>query len=98
MEIPPSVENIGKYAFATSYGNSSASKLNEVRIPASVEKIGDANSANNVFKDKKSRKLLQLNLENLENTQELFDLLLAKKRSADRKIWLEDKGDIADEV
>ena len=42
---------IGKYAFATSYGNSSASKLNEVRIPASVEKIGDANSANNVFKD-----------------------------------------------
>ena len=46
--------------------------------------------------DKKSRKLLQLNLENLENTQELFDLLLAKKRSGDRKIWLEDKGDIAE--
>ena len=39
---------IGKYAFATSYGSS---KLNEVRIPASVEVIGDANSANNVLID-----------------------------------------------
>jgi topoisomerase-4 subunit B len=25
-----------------------------------------------------------------------LDLLLAKKRSADRKIWLEERGDLAD--
>ena len=48
--------------------------------------------------NKNSRKLIQLNINDLENTNQIFDLLLAKKRSGDRKSWLEEKGDIAEEV
>jgi topoisomerase-4 subunit B len=29
-------------------------------------------------------------------TNSVMDMLLAKKRAADRKIWLEDKGNLAD--
>ncbi len=39
-----------------------------------------------------TRRLIQLSIEMGEETNELMDLLLAKKRSADRRQWLEDKG------
>ena len=43
-----------------------------------------------------SRRLIQLQLNDIEGDSEMMDKLLAKKRSGDRKIWLEDKGDLAD--
>ena len=42
-----------------------------------------------------TRRLVQLTIAENDNTRELMDLLLAKKRSQDRKIWLEDKGNLA---
>ncbi len=43
-----------------------------------------------------SRRLIQLQLNDIEGDSEMMDKLLAKKRSGDRKIWLEDKGDLAE--
>ena len=42
-----------------------------------------------------SRRLIQLSLD-IESAERVMDKLLAKKRSSDRKAWLEDKGDLAD--
>lgn len=41
-----------------------------------------------------TRRLVQLVVEDKKSTKELMDMLLAKKRSGDRKSWLEDKGDL----
>ena len=46
---------------------------------------------------KESRRLVQLMMdEGADDTVKLMDMLLAKKRSADRRHWLESKGDSAD--
>jgi len=42
-----------------------------------------------------TRRLIQLTLENPEQADATMDMLLAKKRSADRKTWLESKGNLA---
>jgi len=42
-----------------------------------------------------SRRLIQLGMEQ-EETDLMMDKLLAKKRSGDRKTWLEEKGDLAE--
>ncbi len=42
-----------------------------------------------------TRRLVQLTIDNEQKTFSLMDMLLAKKRSGDRKIWLEQKGNIA---
>jgi topoisomerase-4 subunit B len=41
-----------------------------------------------------TRRLVCLSIED-ETTHDLMDMLLAKKRAGDRKVWLEDKGDLA---
>lgn len=46
--------------------------------------------------DPNTRRLVQLTIDDVEDTMALMDMLLAKKRSGDRKIWLETKGDLAD--
>ncbi|MFP4476175.1 MAG: DNA topoisomerase IV subunit B [Desulfatibacillaceae bacterium] len=43
-----------------------------------------------------TRRLVQLTLEHGEAAQGTMDMMLAKKRTADRKAWLEQKGDLAD--
>ncbi|WP_043530154.1 DNA topoisomerase IV subunit B [Litchfieldella xinjiangensis] len=43
-----------------------------------------------------TRRLVQLTREEGDGTGEMLDMLLAKKRSADRKSWLEDYGNLAD--
>jgi topoisomerase-4 subunit B len=43
-----------------------------------------------------SRRLVQLTLDGEKNIFETMDMLLAKKRSQDRKCWLEKEGDLAD--
>jgi len=46
--------------------------------------------------DPDTRRLVQLILDADADTHSTFDMLLAKKRSGDRKTWLESKGDLAD--
>jgi topoisomerase-4 subunit B len=41
---------------------------------------------------------VQLTVDAKEGTEKLLDMLLAKKRAADRKKWLETKGDLAEVV
>lgn len=43
-----------------------------------------------------TRRLVQLTVEPGDGTNEVMDMLLAKKRSSDRKEWLETKGNLAE--
>jgi topoisomerase-4 subunit B len=43
-----------------------------------------------------TRRLVRLTMEAKENTHQLMDMLLAKKRSKDRRKWLESKGNLAE--
>ena len=43
-----------------------------------------------------SRRLVRLTIDNASYTEELMDKLMAKKRYADRKEWLEEKGNLAE--
>lgn len=45
-----------------------------------------------------TRRLVQLTNDAGDGTEKLLDMLLAKKRSSDRKKWLETKGDLAEVV
>ena len=45
--------------------------------------------------DPDSRRLVQLALGGIKKTEEMMDMLLAKKRASDRRNWLEKKGDQA---
>jgi topoisomerase-4 subunit B len=46
--------------------------------------------------DPDTRRLVQLTVDAEDNTHEMLDMLLAKKRAADRKSWLESKGNLAE--
>jgi topoisomerase-4 subunit B len=43
-----------------------------------------------------TRRLIQLKIDSSEDTRETMDMMLAKKRSADRRQWLEIEGDLAE--
>lgn len=43
-----------------------------------------------------TRRLVQLTLDDEEDADSMMDMLLAKKRSSDRKSWLESKGNLAE--
>jgi topoisomerase-4 subunit B len=45
--------------------------------------------------DPDTRRLVQLTVDAEDNAHEMLDMLLAKKRAADRKSWLESKGNLA---
>jgi topoisomerase-4 subunit B len=45
--------------------------------------------------DPNTRRLVQLTIDDAQNMLELMDMLLSKKRSPDRKAWLESKGNLA---
>ena len=42
-----------------------------------------------------TRRLVQLGLDSKEDSDKVMDMMLAKKRAADRRTWLERKGDMA---
>ena len=42
-----------------------------------------------------TRRLVQLTIDAKDSPDQLFDMLLAKKRAADRREWLETKGNLA---
>ncbi|HVN46243.1 MAG TPA: toprim domain-containing protein, partial [Steroidobacteraceae bacterium] len=46
--------------------------------------------------DPRTRRLVQLTLDGKDQTDQLMDMLLAKKRAADRREWLEEKGNQAE--
>ena len=46
--------------------------------------------------DPRTRRLVQLTIDGKDNTDQLMDMLLAKKRAGDRREWLEQKGNLAD--
>ena len=46
--------------------------------------------------NKDTRRLVQLSIDEFDKTNELMDMLLAKKRAGDRKDWLEANGNKAD--
>ena len=46
--------------------------------------------------DPRTRRLVQLTIEAEDQTDQLMDMLLAKKRAADRREWLEQKGNLAE--
>ncbi len=46
--------------------------------------------------DPDTRRLVQLTLGSGDDTHQMMDMLLAKKRAADRRAWLENKGDLAE--
>ena len=48
--------------------------------------------------DPNTRRLVRLVVAADDDTQQLMDMLLAKKRSGDRKEWLETKGDLAEVI
>jgi topoisomerase-4 subunit B len=43
-----------------------------------------------------TRRLIRLTIDEEQETSKTMDMLLAKKRAADRKQWLETSGDLAD--
>ncbi|QSA97316.1 DNA topoisomerase IV subunit B [Methylococcus sp. EFPC2] len=43
-----------------------------------------------------TRRLVQLTLDDQAATDQQLDMLLAKKRASDRKVWLEEKGNLAE--
>lgn len=46
--------------------------------------------------DPDTRRLMQLTIKEKDHTNEMLDMLLAKKRAHDRKNWLEQKGNLAE--
>ena len=46
--------------------------------------------------DPNTRRLVQLTVDDMAATETLMDMLLAKKRSSDRREWLESKGNLVD--
>jgi topoisomerase-4 subunit B len=48
--------------------------------------------------DGDTRRLVRLKLEAGDETNQMMDMLLAKKRSPDRKTWLESKGNMAEVI
>jgi topoisomerase-4 subunit B len=48
--------------------------------------------------DPRTRRLVQLTIEAKDESDQIMDMMLAKKRASDRKEWLEEKGNLADVV
>ncbi|EOD80303.1 Topoisomerase IV subunit B [Grimontia indica] len=46
--------------------------------------------------DPNTRRLVQLTIDDQEETDRMMDMLLGKKRAEDRRHWLQDKGDMAE--
>jgi topoisomerase-4 subunit B len=45
---------------------------------------------------RETRRLVQLTLDGKDQAEKMFDMLLAKKRAADRREWLQQKGNLAE--
>ncbi|CAH0534392.1 DNA topoisomerase 4 subunit B [Vibrio stylophorae] len=70
------------------------SKVNVVRFKG----LGEMNplQLRETTMDPNTRRLVQLTIDDHEQTHEMMDMLLGKKRSEDRRHWLQAKGDLAE--
>lgn len=82
-----------KDKFIALLSKSSKAKINVQRFKG----LGEMNpiQLRETTMDPNTRRLVQLTLIDEPNTMELMDMMLAKKRAGDRKIWLESKGNLA---
>ena len=73
--------------------STSKSKINVQRFKG----LGEMNplQLRETTMDPNTRRLIQLTLEDEPTTFAMMDMMLAKKRAGDRKIWLESKGNLA---
>lgn len=71
-------------------------KINVVRFKG----LGEMNpmQLRETTMDPDTRRLMQLTIKENDTTDEMLDMLLAKKRAGDRKAWLESKGNLAEIV
>lgn len=69
-------------------------KINVVRFKG----LGEMNplQLRETTMDPNTRRLVQLTIKDNDKTENILDMLLAKKRVQDRKAWLEQKGNIAE--
>ena len=69
-------------------------KLNVIRFKG----LGEMNpmQLRETTMDPDTRRLMQLTITQKDHTDEMLDMLLAKKRAHDRKTWLESKGNLAE--
>ncbi|VVC74811.1 DNA topoisomerase 4 subunit B [Aquicella siphonis] len=72
------------------------SKVNVIRFKG----LGEMNpmQLRETTMDPDTRRLMQLTIKEKDDTDEMLDMLLAKKRASDRKSWLEQKGNLAEIV
>jgi topoisomerase-4 subunit B len=62
--------------------------------------LGEMNSSQlrETTMDPRTRRLVQLTIAAKDDSDQLMDMLLAKKRASDRKEWLEEKGNLAEVI
>ena len=76
------------------------SKLKKKRGKINVQRfkgLGEMNplQLRETTMDPDTRRLVQLTLEHGDDTNQVMDMLLSKKRASDRREWLEVKGNLA---
>lgn len=93
-EVHYALDNVEKDKIIALLTKTSKAKINVQRFKG----LGEMNplQLRETTMDPNTRRLVQLTLEDEANTMELMDMMLAKKRAGDRKIWLENKGDLAE--
>ncbi|EFE54427.1 DNA topoisomerase IV, B subunit [Providencia rettgeri DSM 1131] len=107
MAMPPLYRiDLGKetfYALDESEKNAVLERLSRKRGKPNVQRfkgLGEMNplQLRETTLDPNTRRLVQLIIddENYQETLAVMDMLLAKKRSEDRRNWLQEKGDIAE--
>ncbi|KTD21851.1 DNA topoisomerase IV subunit B [Legionella londiniensis] len=93
-EVYYALDDLEKEKIVAHLAQSNRAKMNVQRFKG----LGEMNplQLRETTMDPNTRRLVQLTLEDELASNELMDMMLAKKRAADRKAWLEQKGNLAD--
>jgi topoisomerase-4 subunit B len=107
VAMPPLFRiDVGKQVFyaldeAEKQGTLDRIKAEKIRGKVSIQRfkgLGEMNpkQLRETTIDPDTRRLVQLTVDPGDDTNSVLDMLLAKKRAADRKAWLQQKGDLAE--